>query len=441
MGGYTTASTSLGHYFLEGTIYPIVSSLCAAEVNVTEELRKPGAYWKDRTALLLLLRVILNIFLTIILLSVFLLAALAQALLFIEKCFWILLEIATLRFLCRTSLERSTQEMMEFLHLLVHNFPIKQLQLKVNALGQGRSNKSYRTPYIEQGDFTSWFFIQFEFADPSLRNEALSILDFNSRASYLPLFYNAGERRVLVFSPLGMVERRTVVRMLKLYTDKHKEVKDLPDAITARWHDVRNNSVREFTLRVDRDARQDGEVFTGWIPGYRCYSSLQVNPGTSAVATMVKALEGLNFVADLDRVSQGNVHLSGVTISRWVLSAIIVGSSMSYYGWPRTEASQGIQYYGVMISLWFALQNWGFNVFLGDNHVPLSSIVEENKLAVIYGGCAQHGEQELLRGTVLMVHETLRWQLPIAASKGARAVFQHAHSHHQRQEGISTCNE
>ncbi len=282
---------------------------------------------------------------------------------------------------------------MEFFHVFLPSFPVKQLLLRVNARNQMRSTFSYKEPCVKRGSCTSWFLLQFEFADPALRNEALSILEFNSRASYFPVYFIGGERRVLVFSPLGLVERLSVVQMLKLYTDEHRYVNSAQKAVTARWHDVHNNCVREFTLQVERNMEKHGNVAVGWLDGNRCYAGLHVDPGTGVVATLVKAMKGLNIVSDLHRVSQGYIHLTGVTVARMLLATIIIMTLVAYLGFSPANRFQGIQFYGVMLSLWSALQAWGFGTLLGSNRVPFTAIVEENKLAVMYGVAHSKGSR------------------------------------------------
>lgn len=92
--------------------------------------------------------------------------------------------------------------------------------------------------------------------------------------------------------------------MLQLYTEDYaRDIKLDPKHVT-RWHDDTNSTVREFALRAEHGYVPDGRVTCGLLPNNCTYATLQRDPGSGAVATMVKAMEGLNFVTGMHRSKQ-----------------------------------------------------------------------------------------------------------------------------------------
>lgn len=384
MRGFTTASNSIAHYFLLQTLYPICANLSAVDILLSGQHENPSPAWRGRIAQLDCIHRIYGLLLAVLGLTTLLAAAMAQLVFVLEKVFFTILEIITLRVMKSSSIERSTQELMEVLHCVLPYFPVRQTTLKVRVRGRSSASYNYRSPYIERGLVTEYHVIQFEFADPAIRNEALSILEFNAQCSYIPLYHYSGERRVIVFSPFGFIDRIPVVQMLKLYTETYANDIALDPKIVARWHDVANNTVREFILQAEHGVGRDGRVSCGLLPNNCTYVNLQREPGSGAVATMVKAMEGLNFVADLHRSDQGQILLSGIALVRVFLSAAIVCLSTAYFGSPFQSSDQ-LERYAAQLALWAILQTWGFKPWLGEERIPLETLTTEFKLAVMYG--------------------------------------------------------
>lgn len=198
--------------------------------------------------------------------------------------------------------------------------------------------------------------------------------------------------------------------MLMLYTsvnptDEQTKTNN-EESITFRWYDVNNGySVREFSLQVTKNADEnDGKVQAMTQVGHIYHMDLQECPGSGSVSTMVKSMKGLHIVCDLSRVSQGHIHFSGVTMVRIILSAAISGASILLYGWPFLSSE--LEKYGAMLSLWALLYSWGFKPWLGEASVPFSTVLDDYKLAVLYG--AAHGT-----GSRLFERKNSSWSMKL----------------------------
>lgn len=199
--GFTTASNSIAHYFLRQTLYPICASLSAVDILFVVEERDPSLGCRGRIAQLNVIHGLRGLLLAVIGMVNFIAAAMAQLVFVLENVFFAILEIITLRAMKASSMERSTKKLMDVLHCVIPFFPVRQTILKVRVRGKSSASYAYRCPYIERGQFTKYHVIQFEFSDPAIRNEALSILEFNAQSSYIPLYHYSGGRRAVVFSP------------------------------------------------------------------------------------------------------------------------------------------------------------------------------------------------------------------------------------------------
>lgn len=328
--GVTVASNSLVQCFLNISVYPLALAMLSVDILFTEEIRQLGATWRGRLKLFQTLRFFYNVFMVAPVVIMVISAMFGTMAMFAEKIIWMALEVVTLRLLSFTSVSRGTQELLEFLSFIVPYFPTKEIQLRVNISNGDIASSGYRQPYIERGSWSSFFVIQFEFPDPKLRDEAVSILGFNATTCVWPVNYSIYERRVLVLSPLGWVENLNIVRVLKLYTDEHSTLTVKSHSIKSRWHDTRSNSVRQLALVVERTKRSEtNQAFVTWMTGHRCVSVLTIGIRDAILQLLPNVFKDLQLLPDMARSRMGEVYISGVALCKLLLSTAVTVASVT----------------------------------------------------------------------------------------------------------------
>lgn len=401
----TKASNAAVHYLFSRSLYPLaLFMLDTFNTTIMPLVGKDPWPFNPLYYIWLVVHFILTL---ISVVAMFLSACVAVLFRFCEKLLWALLELVTLRTLSFTSLSRGTQDLMDIITLWVPYFPCKTIQVRINIPSTTEPGGYEKPRMVEKNSaLVSFFLVEFNFSDPRLRDEARSILEFNATSCVVPVLFRIRERRVLILSPLGWAGSLNVVEMLRLYTNTEQKPRR---EITDRWHDTRNNSIRQLSLVVENtmENRLDSALVS-WSASNNVTILLDVAVRDSIVHLLPSVFEDLNLLPDLGRSTMGEVYITGVALGKVLCATLLTCGLVAYVGLEKFSREEGINNSGVLIGLWSLLYGWGFEPFFGPSVTSIESLVLDKKMAMLY--CLAHdcGDSLFVRGCSSWVMKALR---------------------------------